>query len=456
MTDRQVIGTVIRRRWLAPGIGPETFRAAMAYNFALLAPLLEVPVASLPAGAPADDCDCLAAEEEAVRRLLGGPDHAPPWAALWATRDGAAPAAATPEWIGHHVLGPVLAAWADHVAAALTHAPDLHALALHRDGAVLGEAVRRHTPALAGRIGEAWLSRRGSATAAVADAHDREGLANLLIRMRHRPATAAEAAADLGLHRPAEAPDTPLIGDAFERFCDQVAAPALSAKLEHHVGEARRTLLAHLDNSGLPKGVPLMLLDVGYAATVQRCLTRVLARAGRKQVVHGLYFATSPGALWAMAEGGSVTGVFGMLGAPEPFGPTFLRHRDVVECLLAQPEGELQGYDAAGRPRCAPSDLPAGQIAAAARLQSAALNFVDHWARQPPLPLEDSAALARVILTRLFLRPLPNEVAVLANWLHADSTALGVPRRLAEGPSVADASREQTLWPAAATAKAGQ
>lgn len=456
MTDQQVIGTVIRRRWLAPGIGPETFRAAIAYNSALIAPLLDVPFASLPACTPDDDADHLAGEEEFVRRLLGGPDHALPWAGLWATRDGAAPIDATPEWIGHHVLGPVLAAWADHAAITLTHTPGLHALALRRDGAVLGEAVRRHTPALAGRVSDGWLSRRGSATAAIADAHDREGLANLLIRMRHRPATAAEAAAELGLPSPADDPDTPLTGDAFERFCDEIAAPALSTRLEHHVGEARQALLAHLDSLGLPKDAPLMLLDVGYAATVQRCLARTLELAGRRQAVHGLYFVTSPGALWAMAQGGSVTGVFGMLGAPEPFAPTFLRHRDVVECLLAQPEGELQGYDAAGRPRCAPSALPASQIAAADRLQAAALNFVDHWARQPPLPLEDSAALVRLILTRLFLRPLPNEVAVLGDWLHADTTALGAPRRLAEGPSLAAASREQTLWPAAAMAKAGK
>lgn len=48
----------------------------------------------------------------------------------------------------------------------------------------------------------------------------------------------------------------------------------------------------------------------------------------------------------------------------------------------------------------------------------------------------------------LFLRPLPSEAALLGDWVHADSTSLGAPRRLAEGP--AGGSREQTLWPAAA------
>lgn len=416
--------------------------------------MLDVPVASLSACTPDSDADRLAAEEEEARRLLGGPDHAAPWAALWAIRDRGAPAAASPEWIGHYVLGPVLAAWADCAAAMLTQAPKVHALALKRDGTILGEAVRRHTPALAGRLSDAWLSRRSSAVAAIAGAHDREGLANLLIRMRHRPATAAEAATELGLPCPSHDPDLPLTGERFERFCDLAATPALCARLEDYVNEVRRTVLAHLDSLNLPEGSPLLLLDVGYAGTVQRCLKTILALAGRKRPIHGLYFGTSPGALWAMTDGSTAGGVFGMLGAPEPFMPTFLRHRDVVECLLAQPEGELLGYNSSGHPRCAPSALPPGQIAAAGRLQAAALAFVEHWGRQEaPLPSEDSAALARLVLTRLFLQPLPNEVAILADWVHADATSLGAPRRLAEGPPLADASREQMLWPAAAMSR---
>jgi hypothetical protein len=348
------------------------------------------------------------------------------------------------------VLGPVLAAWGDHAAARMMAAPELHALALHRDGAVLGEALRRHTPTLANRVGDAWLSRRSTAVAAIADAADREGLANLLLRMRHRPATAAEAAAELGLPCPANDADTLLTGDHFERFCDQVATPDLSARLDRHVEDARHRLLAHLDSLHLPDDAPLLLLDVGYAATVQRCLSRVLMLAGRRRAVHGLYLVTSPGALWAMAAGGSVHGMLGMLGAPEPFAPTFLRHRDVVECLLAQPAGELLGYDAAGRPRCADSVLPLPQIAAAGLLQAAALDFVADWARLPPLPPEDSAALARLVLTRLFLHPLPIEVDLLGDWHHADTTSLDGLRRLAKGPASATAPREETLWPAAA------
>ncbi|HLN25164.1 MAG TPA: hypothetical protein VK558_14420, partial [Patescibacteria group bacterium] len=226
----------------------------------------------------------------------GGPRHNPPL--LISGQGDCISDAATPGWIGHHVLGPVLAAWADHAAALLTARPQLHALALRRDGAVLGEAVRRHSPALRPRIGDAWLSRRAAALAAIADATDRESLANLLVRMRHRPATAAEAAAALGLPCPASDADAPLTGDRFERFCDHVATGETAARLERHVGEARHALLAHLDGLGLPDNAPLLLLDVGYAATVQRCLCRILRLAGRSRAVHGLYLVTSPGARW--------------------------------------------------------------------------------------------------------------------------------------------------------------
>lgn len=353
-----------------------------------------------------------------------------------------------PEWVGHYVLGPVLAAFADHACARLDRTPGLHALALGRDGTVLGEAARRRSPALARRVADAWFGRRLTAIAAIADAHDREALANLLIRMRHRPATAAAASAELGLLPPTEDADVPLSGEAFERFCDRLAKPAQAARVKDRVQETRRQVLAHLDSLPLPDNAPLLLLDVGYAGTIQRCLSRALKLAGRPRPVHGLYLFTSPGIVWAMAEGGEAHGVLGALGAPEPFATIFLRHRDVVECLLSTPEGELAGYGDDGRPHPLPSVLPAGQRLAAARLHATALAFVEHWRTLPSPAPEDTAAVARLMLARLFVRPLRHEVALMGDWVHADATALDGLRRLADGPP--QGGREHTLWPAAA------
>lgn len=351
------------------------------------------------------------------------------------------------------MLGPVLAAFAEHASARLHRSPDLRGLALARDGGILGESVRRRAPDLAHRVADAWFSRRLAAIAAIADAHDREALANLLVRMRHRPATAAEAAAELGLPPPTEAGEASLVGEAFERFCDRLTAPDPAARIAARIHQTRRRVLAHLDGLHLPEDAPLLLLDVGYAGTIQRCLSRALKLAGRPRPVHGLYLFTSPGAVWAMAEGGEVHGVLGSLGAPEPFASTFLRHRDVMECLLAAPLGELADYGEDGTPRSLPPVPPVGQRRSLAKLQAAALAFVEHWRTLPATAPDDAAALARLVAARLFLLPLSEETAVMGEWVHADSTALDGVRRLADGPP--GAGRDQTLWPAAAALRSG-
>jgi hypothetical protein len=166
----------------------------------------------------------------------------------------------------------------------------------------------------------------------------------------------------------------------------------------------------------------------------------VLALSNRARPVHGLYLMTSPGARWAMAGDGTVSGVLAELGQPADFAALLLRHRDVLEALLATAHGELLGYSATGSPLTAATLLPPEQIAQVTRLQQAALDGMDQW--------DGNVETARAALSRLLLSPATAEVAALGPWLHTDSTALDGPRRLADGPP--DGGRDTTLWPAAA------
>lgn len=345
--------------------------------------------------------------------------------------------------IGRQVLAPLLAAWAEAAAARLRDDPALAPLALMRDGAILGRAVGRR---LGRPVANAWLGRRHTAIAAVAHAGDHDNLLNLLVRMRHRPARWDEAAAELSLPSPPAALASRPLDDALlPRFWDWLAHSAVATALEGRTRAARQAVLAHLDALPLPADCPLLLLDVGYAATVQRCLKRVLALSERQRPVHGLYLLTSPGARWAMAGDGRVDGVLANLGAPQPFAATLLRHRDVLECLLATQKGELAGYGPQGEALSSPSPLSASQIAEAALVQAAALEHMG--------VCSGGVEAARAALSRLLLEPSAAEAHALGGWVHADATALDGVRRLDDGPP--DGERDVTLWPAAARLRTG-
>lgn len=341
--------------------------------------------------------------------------------------------------IGAEILAPLLSVWAVAAMDWLRRDQALHAVAVLRDGALAQPALARLAPDLARRTAAAWLSRRHVGVAAIADADDHENLLNLLVRMRHRPARWGEAAAELGLPYPDEtAQALPLQDEPLDHFWAWLRRPTIAAALNQHCADQRGAILAHLDRR-VPAGAPLLLLDVGYAGTVQRCLKRIHTLADRPRPVHGLYLLTSSGAKWAMAGAGEVRGLLAHLGEPVPTAALLLRHRDVLEALLAPPWGELDTLTAAGDERYAASPLPPEQLAQSAALQRAALDCLDADA---PLPQAQEALL------RLLTAPTAEEADLIGAWRHADSTALDGLRRLDAGPG--DGDRALCLWPAAA------
>lgn len=339
--------------------------------------------------------------------------------------------------IGRDVLAPLLSVWAEAAIDWLRTNSDVHAVALWRDGALAETALQKLAPDLTPRLGHAWIGRRQAAIAAIADADDHENLENFLIRMRHAPARWDEAASDLGLASHG-ADNPPLTGTVLARFRHWLTQPDRAHFLRQHTAEMRRRLLAHLDRQAPPQA-PLLLLDVGYAATVQRCLKRIHALAERPRPLHGLYLLTSPGATWAEPGPGLVRAVLAQYGQPPALATALLRHRDVLECLLGTDRGELSHYDDLGQPFSSASPLAPDQHRQSAEIQQAALAM---------LGPSHTLAQAGAALMRFLLKPSLAEASLVGTWQHADSTALEGLRRLDDGPP--DGDRSQTLWPAAA------
>lgn len=407
-------------------VDPDAFEAARRYaarigQESLLAPLRCRPG---PAPAPAMDAATLAALP--------------------------APPVATHRDLGERVIGPALAAALSLLRRRLPGRP----FGVLRDGGFLAEILEALAPDTP--VGRLWLSRRSCAIAAIDGADDREGLANFLIRMRGAPASPAVAAADLGL--PDETPpgdaDRPLSLDTLAPFLDWLAAsPARRARVADVAATGRRRLLAHLRRQGALDGGDLLLVDVGYAGSVQRLLSQVLRKAGLPMVVRGAYVATSPGALWAMREGGAAAGGLVDLGTPAWFAAPVLRCRDVLEAIATPATGQHLGFTDDGAPCMAPSPLPAAQHAEAAAVRAGAVAATAAGA-VPDL------ATARGLLLRLLTQPTAAEAALLGPWLHEDDLAHGGLRPLAPPtPAGMDVAtllrqpRDRILWPALAAVR---
>ena len=350
------------------------------------------------------------------------------------------------------VLAPLLAGYARWARQWLGEGP---AYGLMRDGGLLADAFTAACPGTVGR--RLWLSRRLCLVAALASPDDREGLVNLLVRARGHPPRLAEVSAELGVAEegpPAGLDPEALLASAdLPAVLDWLAAGRRRTGVAARIGAVRQGILRHLRAAGALDGPMLSLLDVGYAATVQTALARLLAAEGIGIPLRGAYLATTPGAVWAHRASGSARGFLVDFGAPVGFAAKVLRCREVIEALLAPGDGPLVGHGPDGEPLTASPVLPADQRAAVADVQRAALAAV---AALPP-GMEPSAGAARALVRRLLTAPTADEAARIGGWLYDDPATIGPPRRLAEIVSrhadlaaLRDAPRDLVLWPAAA------
>ncbi|MEI8393917.1 MAG: hypothetical protein WCF85_04220 [Rhodospirillaceae bacterium] len=444
MSQFNWIGLEFKRRgWLARDIDLDAFVACRTYleeralettapatPYALLCPGV---ITALPAEAAALEATLIDTGPEPFEPPLPARMPAPMPARMPAPMNNPLEPSGDPlAAYGYYRLGPILAAFARWVAE-LPFVKDRPVFGVMRDGGFLATALRTVRPA--GTVGELWLSRRLCLAGAVRSAEDRESLINLLVRARGQPAGMAEAAVDLGLEGE-PVPDNP------DSFLDRLTEPARKEKLEAHCRAIRQSILAHLDSLKIFDRGGMVLLDIGYAGTIQRTLDAILRIEQRSIPIQGAYLLTSPGLIWMLRHGsGHAAGFLAHLGGPSRLARVFLESREVFETFCASPLGPLLGYDERGQPVLGPTVLPAAQIAEIQRLQQGALAFCA--AAAPPL----SRAEAQQATLTLLAAPRPEEAALIGAWLYDDPLAIGRPRGLLE--RIEGAARP-VLWPGGA------
>ena len=111
-----------------------------------------------------------------------------------------------------------------------------------------------------------------------------------------------------------------------------------SEALRFHCANSARMLKNYLAQEGMENAKRAGVVDLGYSATIQKSLQRLLQRP-----LAGYYFGIAPAAQQAIEEGGFVSACFGeeKIGTPLP---DIIKCSILLESFFAAPTGQVDGY----------------------------------------------------------------------------------------------------------------
>lgn len=380
------------------------------------------------------------------------------------------PPASRPFWqTGAASLAAPLAAFARWVVGTAQARGTQRIFGIMREGRFLGDIVAATSAELGAplKTEELWLSRRAVIGAALY-ADDLSLLADFI--MVAPGGTTGEVLEKVGLSS-ADVPGFDVGREgALQSLIGEISRrPALKEKVLAVSARLRRNLLAGLARRfDLAQPQCITLMDLGYAATIQAVLARILAREGAAVTLEGLYFALNDTGLARRAGGLAAEAFLGTGAAGLALGRLLSRTPDVLEHACMCREGSLAAYDAAGQPVLLPNQRSAGQLDQMEVLQAgihaglAAVNgLLGDFASTP----HDSPALAAQagrMVEAMVLHPTPAETGSIGGWQHEANFDLADRRRLTDlafdpaqleyrgFAALQDIGRHQAYWPAAA------
>lgn len=337
-------------------------------------------------------------------------------------------AAQTPEkspafHLGLTIVGPVMAAFDTFVEARCR---------------ALDKAGRKVAVGFVGRDGflsyRVWQDAREAhyleinrRVATIASADTLQPLRDLLERI---PAIDAHRFADLTKVLPpavadffATYPGGIVKGSALADALPQLMSPRESKELASGV---RSRLLAYLRNEipDFDSCTDLVLVDLGYAGSVQKALRRIFDRERVNIRLHGVYLLTLDDAFHDLAGNDTVSGLISDVVVTPHMKRALLRNVSLFEQICSAPEGSVQDYRD-GRVQREPAPIPPAQSACIAEIQAGAVAFASTARnlaashRLQPFAASDVAARwTAAMLARLLLLPDDEELALLGHFQH--------------------------------------
>lgn len=375
--------------------------------------------------------------------------------------------------IGASQLGPVFAGFARWIVGMCAARGVGKVFGIMREGRFLGQVIAAAARDLGHPLQteELWLSRRAVISASLyADDLSRLGDAIAIAPGE----TEDEILANLGLTRAdvvAALPGfTMRANGALAALTEAVIeTEVLKTKVLARAAALRGTLLKGLGKQiDLGKAQRVVLMDLGYAATIQSVLAGILAREGAKVQLEGLYLALNDRALVHRQSGSDVHAFIGNGGYNALVARLLTRTPDVLEHACMCREGSLARYDANGAPVLLANQRAEAQLAQMEVLQAGILAGVAAVDRLlGDLTVTPGPALATQVgrmIEGLLLHPSRKEAETIGAWRHEANFDLADRRALTDlafdpaaleyrgYAALLDAGRHQVYWPAAAFA----
>jgi hypothetical protein len=201
----------------------------------------------------------------------------------------------------------------------------------------------------------------------------------------------------------------------------------LRARIVAGSRELRQRVVRYVQRMLPPGERHLMLVDLGWGATTQRLVDRLLFAAGVECQVSGLYLVTRDVTVDHMLEGMEVHGFLGSAGLPKAAVDTIMRSPEVLEQVCMPHFGSQIGITAELEPVLAPTEPPALQSAQRKAAQDGILAFQHEWGRYRSAAPDAVPALSRAqdplraILLRAIAAPSVDEAAIFGRWMHDEN-----------------------------------
>jgi FMN phosphatase YigB (HAD superfamily) len=340
-----------------------------------------------------------------------------------------------PYWeYGASVLGPAFAGFADWIAreARMLGFGAVHCLM--REGTFLSTLVRaaddaRRPPGDAALdVAPLWLNRHTCLVASM----ERVDHASLSHLYKGRTSlTMRQALALLGL-TPADVPA--LAGQGDTRLDDETIRDALINELQNdeelkakawaHARRQRERVVALLEAAADEHG-RVLLVDLGWGASIQDLANRCLRTAGSHVYTTGLYLLTHRGATERMIDGTEAYGFLADSGGPHDLTALVMRSPEILEQVCTADVGSQLGLTAELEPITEELDPRlAGQRREINWTRRGIRAFHDLYAQyESILPgrlgdLADARPQLLAQVARALIAPTPREAALFGEWQH--------------------------------------
>ena len=168
----------------------------------------------------------------------------------------------------------------------------------------------------------------------------------------------------------------------------------------------------------------LILVDLGYSASVQKSLRRIFDREGIRTRLHGVYLLTLDDAFDDVADDDTAEGLISDRIVTPHVKRMLIRNVALLEQLCCSDEGSARDYRG-GEVLREGDQRPAAQLALANEVQSGALAYASRardlaprYALQPDADPAVAARWATAVLGRLLLLPDDDELVLLGGIRH--------------------------------------